>query len=79
MATPVVDVDWNNPARLSKYPLDDWFDGQTWKLERSWDYECADKSLISYLRKTALRRKLCFRARIEEPGVILVQVVRDHL
>lgn len=55
----------------SKYPWQEWLDGNPWKLEAGVDYNCMAQSLVSSASKFAQRNGFGVRSSISEDGLTL--------
>jgi len=60
-----------------KYPFDDWFDGDVWRLKQFEDYFVASDSMRSALYTAARRRKLKVKTHVPVIGdCVYVQVTK---
>ena len=72
MGEQVTDFDWSTAkGRKSRYPWDQWFNGETWKLVQGEDFKVDCKSFRdqAYGRSYYKRHKV--RVSIDEPYVYL--------
>ena len=67
MAEIIKDYQWGlAPAPRTRYPYDEWFDGQTRKVTHGVDFHCKPQSLKANLGVKAKERGLDYRAKVDE-------------
>lgn len=72
----VVDYDWNDRpyrGRPTKYPWDEWLNGQTWQLTRGVDFTLDDSSLRAAVSSAANKRNRQARVAKVSDDVYAVQ------
>jgi len=79
MAEIIKEHEWHNGrGALTKYPWDEWVDGQIYHLVKDIDYTCTNLSMQTNLRDKA--RKLDMRVRTEistEPIGLFFQFYKE--
>jgi hypothetical protein len=66
MAEPVDGSNLFKHGRPVKYPWDEWFDGQSWKLTQGEDFHCTVDGMDSTIRAHAKRHG--FEVRVKRSG-----------
>lgn len=79
MAEKVDDFDWGTTrnGRASKYPWDEWSDGNTYLAKEGKDYTCKTISFRDILREHSRREHIRVRTRAHTEGVIF-QFFKDE-
>jgi hypothetical protein len=63
--------DWPAGTYDARYPWDEWFDGQMWKLRRGEDFDVMPSAFRSAISMAASRRRVKVTTRIREDVVFL--------
>ena len=61
-----------------KYPLDQWFDGSIWQLERGQDFTVQTQNMRGVLSAAAKSRGMCLRTRILSDTQLVVQAFKNE-
>ena len=72
MTKTLDNYDWGqkHPGRESKYPWDEWTDGQVYLAEQDKDYTCKLESFRDGLREHGHRNEMKVRTRVHPEGVV---------
>lgn len=69
--------EWRVASR-SKYPWDEWFDGNVWQLEQGRDFESSPERMRQMVGMTARKRGLKVRTSVNKiEGKIALQVLHS--
>lgn len=63
--------------RYTTYPLDTWFDGQTWRLTQGDDFVVKADSMRHLLYRKARARQLKIRVHVESETTLVLRVDRS--
>jgi len=77
MSETIENFDWPHKKRRARrrdsaYPLDTWFNGETWKIVQGVDFECGVASIRTLLHHHAKKRNLEVRSSLQEGNNFLV-------
>ena len=73
MAEILESYDFKSVGGPPRYPYDQWFDGQIWKLQYMVDFDCQVVSLRQGLYAAAKRRGISVKVAVSTDGDVVVQ------
>lgn len=77
MAEILEGFDFTKPQRTAKYPYDDWFNGQVWKLKQGVDFDITAKNMQINLYAAASRYDLKLQTKLRGDELIIQAVEWD--
>lgn len=77
MAKQLEDFDFGTPR--SKYPWDEWLDGNIWELVEGEDYVCGTESMYVTFRTKCHSRGLIPRTKRNQHSVIVQALPKTHI
>lgn len=73
MAEILNDYNFKDVGRGSRYPYDEWFDGQIWKLTHLVDFDCQPASLRQAFYSAAKRKGMKIKVSLLSNNDVVVQ------